>query len=148
MSKLMLVMTAVLLGIPIFFLAISKILWLPAILMLLIYAGVWFIGRPTRFEISPDVLRIVWPIRSRAIPRSDIARVRLLNKAEIKQEMKWGMRVGAGGLWGGFGRAITDRGWMELWVSREDWCVFVERKHGIPLILTPDRPQEFVEVLS
>jgi hypothetical protein len=147
MSKLILVLTIWLCAIPVAF-VFSPLLLPVGAAMCLLYAAIWLIGRPLRFEITPRDLVIVWPVRQRSIPRSDIVRVRLMKKNDLKKEIRWGARVGAGGLWGGFGRAYTNKGWMELWVSREDWSVFVERKNGIPLILTPDQPEQFVEMLS
>ncbi len=147
MSPLLLVMTLVLWAIPPVFMIVPYGRPL-AIGMIAMYALVWLVGRPTRFEISPDSLSIVWPLRRRVIPRADISGVRYLSRAALKEEVGYAMRFGVGGLWGGFGRAWTGKGTMELWISRQDWCVLVERRSGMPLILTPERPEAFTHALA
>src|SRR5262245_53550704 len=51
---------------------------------MLIYVCVWVYGRPTRFEIDDQVLRIVWPIRRREIPRHLVRDARILTGAEFR----------------------------------------------------------------
>jgi hypothetical protein len=57
------------------------------------------------------------------------------------------MRIGAGGLWGGFGWLYTRRGLVDLYVSRTDRFVLVRRRAGRPLLLTPERDASFVDAL-
>jgi len=75
--------------------------------VVLTYASVWFVWRPTRFEIDAGTLRIVRPTRSRTIQRTAVMDVRLLTAAQLRAEYGFGMRIGAGGLWGGFGLLKT-----------------------------------------
>jgi hypothetical protein len=57
------------------------------------------------------------------------------------------MRIGAGGLWGGFGWLYTRKGLLDLYVSRTDRFVLVRRRIGRPLLLTPERDEAFVDAL-
>jgi hypothetical protein len=157
MSGLLWAMTVPLLALPVVFAVAaltalapaSRLLGTLAALVALLYVGVWLYARPTRFEVGSDGLVIVWPARRRRIARSDIARARLLGRGEFKPELGWAARVGVGGLWGGFGWAWTSRrGLLDLYVSRTDGCVLVERRSGRALLLTPERPDEFVRALG
>lgn len=117
-------------------------------LVAVLYAGAWLYARPTRFEITPDALVIVWPARRRRIARAEIAGARALARSEFRRELGWAARIGVGGLWGGFGWAWTSRaGLVDLYVSRQDGLVLVERRLGRPLLLTPEHPEAFAEAL-
>jgi hypothetical protein len=74
-----------------------------ALLTSLIYGWVWLRFRPTQFIMHPERIEIVWPLKRREFLRSDIVSIEWLTRHELKQNVGWGMRVGAGGLWGGFG---------------------------------------------
>jgi hypothetical protein len=75
--------------------------------------------------------------------------VRLIDRDELRREVGWGMRVGAGGLWGGFGWLwTTRRGIVQMYVSRLDRFVWIERGSERPWLITPDRPESFVAALS
>src|SRR5258705_7948383 len=87
-------------------------------LTLFIYAGVWLAGRPTRFEIDEQALRIVWPVRRRVIPRSTVREARIITREEFRSAYGIGMRVGAGRLWSGFGILKTTSRTFSLWASR------------------------------
>ncbi len=125
------------------------VMWLTGLGIALLYLGVWLHYRPTRFEVTPVEIVIVWPIRRRRIPRRDVREVRILDRAALKQELGWAMRIGAGGLWGAFGWLWTSRrGMLDLYISRTDRWVLVERATGRPLLLSPERPEEFVRAAS
>jgi len=113
-------------------------------LTLLIYAGVWLYGRPAQFEVDEHALRIVWPVRRRTIPRSSVRDARILTSPEFRKEYGFGMRIGAGGLWGGFGLLKTRATTFSLWVSRTDRVVIVELDGDRPLLVTPEDPERFV----
>jgi hypothetical protein len=102
------------------------------------------------FEVAADGLRIRFPLRTRAVPAREIAGVRLISGAAFREEFGFAVRIGVGGLWGGFGWLWTaKRGLVELYVSRLDGLVLVERSRGAaPLLLTPTDPEELVEALS
>jgi Bacterial PH domain len=157
MSALLWALTVPVLAVPVLFAVlgtrapapVSAVLWTVAGLLGLLYVGVWGWARPTRFEVGADGLVIVWPARRRRIPRHDVAGARLLAPGEFRREFGLAVRVGVGGLWGGFGWVWTSRGGMlDLYVSRTDGCVLVERRAGRPLLLTPEHPDQFVRALG
>jgi len=146
-------LTLALLALPPLFLAIAllgnRLLLLPTALLVAIYAWIWLWFRPTRFVVQARVLEIVWPVRRREIPRDDIATVRLLDKHQLRQEVGRAMRVGAGGLGGGFGWLWTQkRGVVRMYISRTDGLVWIERRGDRPWLITPERPDAFVRALS
>jgi hypothetical protein len=114
----------------------------------LTYASVWLVWRPSRFEIGADALRIVWPLRARTIPRSAIRGARMVTAAEFRRAHGWGMRIGAGGLWGGFGLLKTSDTTFSMWISRTDRLVIVDLRDARPLLVTPDAPERFVALLG
>jgi hypothetical protein len=81
----------------------STILYATTAFMVLVYASVWFVFRPTRFEVDATTLRIVWPVRTREIPRDIIEHVSVVRADDFRSEYGMGMRVGAGGLWAASG---------------------------------------------
>lgn len=127
----------------------GRVLWITGAGVALLYLGIWLYSRPTRFELTPAALVIVWPIRRIRIARGEIRGVRILEREDLKRELGWGMRIGAGGLWGAFGWLWTSRaGMVDLYISRTDRWVLVERASGRPLLINPERPEEFVRAAS
>jgi hypothetical protein len=121
----------------------------PAVLVTVIYAWIWLRYRPTQFIIHPDVLEIVWPLKRRRLARREIAAIRIMNREELRQKIGWGLRVGAGGLWGGFGWLWTRRrGIVQMYISRMDRFVWIELQSGRPWLITPEDPELFVQALS
>lgn len=152
MSALIRGLTLLLLALPIIFLAIaasgSYLLALPAVLLLAIYAWVWLRFRPRAFVVHANALEVLWPLKRRRIARDGITAVRMLDGEELTREIGWGTRVGAGGLWGGFGWLWTRRrGIVQMYVSRTDGYVWIERGKARPWLITPERPEAFVQVL-
>jgi hypothetical protein len=149
MSTLITGLTLGLLTLPVLF-AIAALrthvaLNLVSALLVLLYAAVWLGLRPRFFQIDGTELRIEWPLYWRSFPRGEVASMRVVSAQELRGEVGWGARVGAGGLWGGFGFLWTSkRGLAELYVSRTDRFVWIERRGGRPLLITPERPDEFV----
>jgi hypothetical protein len=156
MSHLILGLTTLLLAIPGALVALallqggrSAVLLGPGLFVGALYLGVWLYARPTRFEVAADALRIVWPVRRQSIPRDEVSSARLTDARAIRSEFGWAVRIGAGGLWGGFGWLwTTRRGLVDFYVSRTDGLVLLERRGGRPLLLTPERPAEFVRALG
>jgi hypothetical protein len=149
-------MTAVVLALPVVFLVISfaaaapagPILGGVAILMLILYASVWLFFRPSGFEIIPGTLEISWPLRRMRVEGSEIETVENVTRSEFRERYGWGMRVGAGGLWGGFGLLKTGKGYLTMYISRTDAFVLITRRSPArPMMLTPERPEQFVESL-
>jgi Bacterial PH domain len=153
MSRSIQVLTFGLLAVPLALLLVAasgvRQLMGPGLLALGIYAWIWLRFRPSRFVVRPDVVEVIWPLKRRRIPRGDIAAVRLLDRAALRREVGWGMRVGAGGFGGGFGWLWTRRrGIVQMYISCTDRFVWIDRLRGRPWLITPDRPAEFVDALS
>jgi Bacterial PH domain len=153
MSPLILVLTLVLLALPLVFLANAavggRVLLVPGLLLIVIYAWIWFWFRPILFLVRPGALEVVWPLRRRELRREEISDVRLIDKDELRRKTGWAMRVGAGGLWGGFGWLWTERrGIVQMYVSRTDGLVWIERGDERPWLITPEHPTAFVRILS
>jgi hypothetical protein len=121
-------------------------LWIVALL----YVGVWLLMRPGAFELGPDGLSLLFPARRKEISRRNLAGARVMDKAGFEAEFGWGVRVGSGGLWGGFGWLWTKKQekWVEFYVSRTDRFALVELRRGMPLLLTPGDPDKFVMEFS
>ncbi|MGQ0695683.1 MAG: PH domain-containing protein [Nitrospiraceae bacterium] len=152
MSPQILAITTVLLVLPLaLFLGAlfgGRFLAVPALFVVGIYVWVWLRFRPRRFVVHERSMEVIWPMKRRSIPRADISSVRLLDRAELRQEIGSGLRVGAGGLWGGFGWLWTKRrGIVQMYVSRNDIFVWIERKNGRPWLITPEQPENFVRAL-
>lgn len=145
-------MTAYLLLLPLLFLVCAwfflSSLALVALLLAALYAWVWVRFRPTEFVIGSDRLEIRWPLKHRSIPQSSIAKVQVINAHQLRQEMGWALRIGAGGLWGGFGWLWTkNRGLVQMYVSRTEDLVLIERTIDRPLLTTPEQGETFVDNL-
>lgn len=125
----------------------SNTLVAPFVFLVVIYSWIWLWFRPGRFVVSDDTLTIVWPVRTREIIRSEITAAALMTRSELRNKVGWGIRVGAGGVWGGFGWLYTQkRGFMRMYISRVDRYVWFETE-GQPWIITPERPEEFLRAL-
>jgi len=153
MSPIIVVITLMLLALPVGFvvavIAGASFHVTPCLIVTVIYAWIWLRFRPSRFVVQDRSLEVIWPLKRRKIPRDSISSVRLLNREELKQEIGWGMRVGAGGLGGGFGWLWTKRhGIVQMYVSRTDEFVWIERGNDRPWLLTPNKPEIFVRALS
>jgi hypothetical protein len=149
--------TIVLLLLPVLFLCIDlssrhaagSVLGVVGFGLILLYGGVWLYSGPTRFELDRAELVLVWPIRRARIARPEIRRARVLSSSEFRREFGAMIRVGVGGLWGGFGWLTGSRlGFVDLYVSRRDGWVMIERAHGRPLLITPQDPHELVRQLT
>jgi hypothetical protein len=116
-------------------------------LIALLYATVWLWWRPSRFEISAHGLSIIWPLRRRTIVSAQLGRATTIDRATLRRDYGRGMRVGAGGLWGGFGLLVTPKATFSYYVSRSDAFVLVPVAGARTLMLTPERPQAFVAAL-
>jgi hypothetical protein len=156
MSPALRVLTWCLLGLPFAFFAmalaaprlVDAVMHGSTVFIVIVYASVWFAFRPTRFEVDAKTLRIVWPVRSREIDRDAIVDARIVTASDFRREYGYGMRVGAGGLWGGFGLLKTGRETFSMWISRTDGFVVVRLREGRPLLMTPADPDGFVRMLK
>ena len=117
-------------------------------LVALLYAAIWIWWRPGAFVVSGAGLELRFPGRRLAVPGHELTGARQIDAAGFRREFGLALRVGAGGLWGGFGWLWTRRGgWVEFYVSRTDGFVLLTRRGGTPLLLTPEDPEGFVEAL-
>lgn len=127
----------------------QRLLALPALFVTAVFAWIWLRFRPTAFIVHPDRLEVVWPLKARQLSRAEISSVRTMEREELRKEIGWGLRVGAGGLWGGFGWLWTKRrGIVQMYVSRIDCFVWIEVRNGRSWLITPEEPEEFVRVMS
>ena len=154
MSRSIRVLTLALLPLPLVLLAAAPFcgagptLTGAALFVGLIWAGVWTWFRPTRFELSSASLRIVWPIRRRDIELSSVERVEIVSARDLRAEFGFLARVGAGGLWGGFGMLWSSKGrHIDFYISRLGPMVLIHRRTGHPLLITPEQPERFVDAL-
>jgi hypothetical protein len=156
MSGMIRVMTIGLFGIPVLFWGMAltepnRVLlgWVGTAAVLL-YAFIWFWLRPTAFVVSDAGLEIVWPARRRTIAVSNLVGAETVSREKLREEYGFMMRVGAGGLWGGFGLAWSSTGnHLGLYVSRHaDGFVLVRCKGTRSLLITPEEPERFVAALS
>ena len=126
-----------------------KLLLLPFYFIAGIYILIWLYFRPTRFVIMPRYIEVHWPLRRRQIDRSGIDAAQLLDTKTLKKNVGWCARVGAGGLWGGFGWLWTqNRGIVNMYISRTDSMVWIERRNNRPWLITPKHPQEFIAAIT
>jgi hypothetical protein len=146
-------LTIVLLLLPVVFVVAGvagpHALLLAALVLLLTYGWIWSRFRPTTFVVHADSLEVIWPLKRVRIPRDGISSVRQVGRQELRRAVGWGMRVGAGGLWGGFGWLWTSRrGIVQMYVSRLDRFVWIERGKERPWLITTERTEEFVAALT
>ena len=96
-----------------------------------------------------EVLEVIWPLKRRELPREAIVNARVIDAQELRAEIGTGMRVGAGGLWGGFGWLWTKRrGIVQMYISRTDRFVWIDCASGRPWLITPEQPEAFVHALT
>jgi hypothetical protein len=117
----------------------------------LVFTGimaVWCFWRPSHFRLDDDGLLVVFPLRRRRIPWSSIAGATTLDQRGFRQRFRWGLRIGVGGLWGGFGWLWTAQGLLDMYISRLDRWALVERRGARPLLVNPHPLDEFVTQLN
>jgi hypothetical protein len=126
----------------------TRLLRIPAVFVAFIYLFVWVYMRPTAFELTAESLDIVWPLRRQSTPLTTVESVKKLSGPEFRQRYGYGYRIGAGGLWGGFGLYKTKTVTFQFYVSHLDHYVLVERANDRPLLITPDDPDRLVAELA
>jgi hypothetical protein len=153
MSPQILGLTCIVLALPLVFLVLAafgtRALAGPALLLMALYLWVWLRFRPMLFVVDEAAVDVVWPLKRRRLERAGIASARPIDVPELRQEIGFCLRVGVGGLWGGFGWLWTrKRGIVQMYVSRTDGLVWIERPGARPWLITPERPDAFVRALS
>lgn len=154
MSRSMAILTAVGWGIPALFVAIAAAGVAPLFMLgvgfavAALYGAIWLWWRPASFALSGAGLELQFPGRRAVVEAHEMTGARRLEAPDFKREFGFALRVGVGGLWGGFGWLWTRLGgWVEFYISRTDGFVLVERRGGTPLLLTPEDPEGFAEAL-
>ena len=114
------------------------------------YAFIWLYMRPSTFVVTLEGLDIVWPLRRRRIASANLMGASEVGREDLRREFGLLLRIGAGGLWGGFGLAWSSRGeHLGLYVSRHaDGFVLVRGRGTRSLLITPERPAAFVAAFS
>ena len=155
MSRSIWILTAALLALPVGMLGATLLgVADPALLGVagllgLLYLGVWLWFRPGHFELSPVALSIVWPMRRRDIALASIESAQIVTSRELRAECGLLLRIGVGGLWGGFGRLWSSKGvHLDFYVSRTAPLVLVRQRRGRHLLITPEQPERFVDALQ
>src|SRR5262249_47105217 len=146
MSRSIFGLTVFLWALPLVFFAGAalgmRVLVIPAILFVAIYAWVWLRFRPSRFIVRRDAICVIWPAKRREIPRAEMSAVRIVDRHELRRDCGWCLRVGAGGLWGGFGWLWTERrGVGENYILWTRWRGWVRRAGGRAGVLRAGQPQ-------
>ncbi|CAB1074029.1 hypothetical protein D1AOALGA4SA_2017 [Olavius algarvensis Delta 1 endosymbiont] len=154
MSMLIRGLTVALLGLPLFFglHAFASHRWVTgaiSLVLIALYAVVWVWCRPSRFVVSETHLEVIFPGWRRRIPLLDLTEVQILNKASSRQAFGWSVRIGVGGLWGGFGWLWTKRrGLLDFYISRVDGLVLIQRSTGRDLLISPENPVQMAGSLQ
>lgn len=144
-------LTYFLLALPIALAVLSKALGGPGPIvasgLLVLYGVVALVWRPLAFEVVPGAVVLRYPVRTKRIALGGLAKAEVLTAAEFQARFGLAVRVGVGGLWGGFGWLRTSNGWVEMDLSRRDGLVLLSWPHRIPLLVTPESPEAFVEAV-
>jgi hypothetical protein len=93
------------------------------------------------------VLRIHFPLRTLDV--REVRNVAVLSEHAAREKLGAAVRIGAGGLFGTFGWLWTSRmGLVGVYVSTTSGLVLVERASGLPLLLSPESPEDFARALT
>ncbi len=154
MSPMMRTLTFIMLALPLLlgamgYFASSQVLLNIAGLIILLVIGVWLGMRPTGYEVDSTSLTLRWPIRSKKFPKNRILAARIVGTDELRAELGQAMRIGVGGLFGAFGYLWTsNRGMVEFYITGQDRFVLIDLRGGKTLLLSVERPEEFVNALA
>jgi hypothetical protein len=101
-----------------------------------------YLLRPNNYSVSADKLLIHRMINNVEINRNNIQSVQEIDVSKIKNSIR---TFGVGGFFGSFGKFWNyTLGNMTWYVTRKNNFVLVETKDQKKIILTPDKPEEFV----
>ena len=118
------------------------------VFLIALYVAVWLFCRPSQFVIDPDNLEIQFPLWRRKVPIKDISTVHIDDRTDFEREFGWAVRIGVGGLWGGFGWLWTQRqGLIEFYISRLDRFIVINRLTEKTLVITPSNSSLFLNTL-
>ena len=112
-----------------------------AILLIIAFIVVYLL-RPNNYSVSSDKLLIHRAISNIEIDRNNIQMVKEIDESQVKNSIR---TFGVGGFFGNFGKFWNSTlGNMTWYVTRKNNFVLVETKDQKKIILTPDKPEEFV----
>jgi Bacterial PH domain len=101
-----------------------------------------YLLRPNNYSISSDKLLIHRVLYNVEIDRNNIQSVQEIDESQVKNSIR---TFGVGGFFGNFGKFWNSKlGSMTWYVTRKNNFVLVETKDHKKIILTPDKPEEFV----
>ena len=101
-----------------------------------------YLLRPHNYSISSDKLLIHRMLGNIEINLNDIQFVQEIDESQVKNSIR---TFGVGGFFGNFGKFWNGKlGNMTWYVTRKNNFVLVETKNHKKIILTPDKPAEFV----
>ncbi len=110
---------------------------LPIIAFIIVY-----LLRPNNYSVSADKLLINRMLGNVEIERNNIQSVQEIEESQVKNSLR---TFGVGGFFGSFGKFWNATlGNMTWYVTRKNNFVLVETKDKKKIILTPDKPKEFV----
>ena len=105
-----------------------------------------YLLRPNNYSVSADKLLIHRIINNVEINRNNIQSVQEIDVSKVKNSLR---TFGVGGFFGSFGKFWNSTlGNMTWYVTRKNNFVLVETRDHKKIILTPDKPKEFVASLS
>ncbi len=103
-------------------------------------------SRPKHFELSDEGLRIIWPARSRKLPRNAFSEARLVTETELGRLSRC---FGVTPLLGTFGWFRSEyMGSMDVYITRHQGLVYLRMANRHPLLLTPCDPEAFLTTLK
>lgn len=155
MCRLVVITTVSVLALPVVFAIVAMRLDWPrsiaplglSALFMMACLVVWTWFRPKLFIVSHDFLTIQWPLRNKVRRISDVLSAKVISNSEFRKEYGRGMRIGAGGLWGGFGLLKTSSCMFQMYISRTDEFVLIHFRNEPPLLITPEKPHRFIQAL-
>ena len=116
-----------------------------AILPIIAFVIVYLL-RPKNYSVSADKLLIHRMINNVEIDRNNIQSVQEIDESQVKNSLR---TFGVGGFFGNFGKFWNSTlGNMTWYVTRKNNFVLIETKDQKKIILTPDKPEEFVASLQ
>ena len=111
--------------------------FIPLISIIIVY-----LLRPNNYSVSSDKLLIHRAISNIEIDRNNIQMVKEIDESQVKNSLR---TFGVGGFFGNFGKFWNSTlGNMTWYVTRKNNFILVETKDQKKIILTPDKPEEFV----
>lgn len=112
---------------------------------LTVLALTWLYARPECFEVSPEGLKVVWPGRTRKLPRGAFAELEVLSAITMGRCTRV---FGVGGLFGSFGRHRSEYlGNLDLYITRTDRMVLLRLKNRRSIVLSPAEPDAFLAAM-